>query len=762
LKARESATLGRIMTHKKPLIPVFAATLFTSAFLIFSVQPIIGKLLLPLLGGTPAVWNTAMVFFQAMLLLGYSYAHLTARFLSLRVQASLHIALLALFFFVLPIALPEGYTPPGEGNQQWWQITAMALMVGGPFFVLAASAPLFQHWFSATEHPDAQNPYFLYAVSNAGSMLALLSYPFVIEPMLSIPEQSIGWTFGYLALIALTFLCATLIWNGKKPALPFVDVRERDQGRDWKIRAAWVGLAFIPSSLMLGITTYIVTDIASIPLLWLIPLAIYLMTFIVAFAPADPKKPYLLRHIATYTLIAVILLLAHDSYKNVSLVFIIVHVIAFAIFAQLCHSQLAHLKPSPARLTEYYLLISLGGVLGGSFNALAAPILFNSTLEYPLVLAAVAFVIWMLSDKTENASLQFNTINDKSRRIKLLILDGMMLGVGIAVALLAMQTTQAHLLMLFASAAMLILILLSLKNLPVFALYCTFLLLSFQHYSSWSQNFTLLEKHRNYFGTLRVFDYGERGGISIVHGTTTHGIQYTDEKRRLTPTTYYSPIGPAGDIFFHLNKNKNPNGQKVAALGLGVGSINCYGWPKRSFDFYEIDADIVKIAQNPKYFTYLSDCTKDHRIILGDARLKIAQAENAYYDLIFIDTFSSDSIPVHIITKEAIQTYLKKLRPGGLIAIHISNRYFDLRIPIDAAVKDLGLRAAFKTHTPFKRIGTFDSHTAYILIGRSDLDLAHFMEMETWVPLTAPREVRPWTDDYANIFPAFYFMSKLQ
>lgn len=699
-----------------------------------------------------------MVFFQAMLLLGYSYAHVMSRFLSLRAQAVAHIALLGLFAFVLPIGLPDSPNPPSEGLQQWWQIGLMIGMVGGPFFVLAASAPLFQHWFSSSDHPDAENPYFLYAISNAGSMLALLSYPFVIEPLLSIPFQSLLWSLGFLVLIALTFGCAMAIWNGKKIAAPFVDVKESDSGALWKMRAAWVGLAFVPSSLMLGLTTYISTDLASIPLLWLIPLAIYLMTFIIAFAPSEPRKPVLLRYVTIYTLIALTLVLAHDSYIVLSVFFIVVHAIGFAVCAQLCHSQLAYLKPTPARLTEFYLLISLGGVMGGAFNALLAPLIFTTPIEYPIVLAAVGFILWAMSDKRSKVSLAFNITNDKTRWIKLLILDGMMLGAGVLVALFAMNSSEPYLIILCAIAVMLILILLAHENMPVFALYCAFLLVSFQFYSSWSKDLTLLETRRNYFGVMRVYDYSGNAR-SLVHGTTTHGMQYTDAKRRTTPTTYYSPVGPAADIFYHLDGMKRTSEvQQIAALGLGLGSINCYMAPSRRFHFYEIDKDMAEIAQDTKYFSYLSDCTKDYKIILGDARLKIAEAPDASYDLIFIDTFSSDSVPIHIITKEAFEIYLRKLKPNGIIAVHISNRYFDLRSPLAANVKELGLRAIYKTHTPAKRKGSFDAGTAYVIIGREDIDLVEFVEKSSWGQLVAPRIMQPWTDDYANIFPAFNFM----
>lgn len=745
------------MTNRSTL-SLFAATLFTSAFLIFAVQPMAGKLLLPLLGGSPSVWNTAMVFFQAMLLAGYAYAHLTARFLPLKVQAILHLALLALFTFALPLALPPDVFPPNYGGQAWWQLCLMATIIGGPFFILAASAPLFQHWFAASGHPDAENPYFLYAVSNAGSLLALLSYPFVIEPLLTLVQQGDAWRGGYILLILLTAACAYTVRHGKKPAPPLPDVAD-DKGITWKMRGAWTILAFIPSSLMLSLTTYIATDLASLPLLWIIPLTLYLLTYIIAFSRTPWMTLPALRDLAGYALSVILVAFIIVSFQAPPFYVIIMQVGGFIVCAQLCHSQLAALKPAPAHLTEFFLLASLGGVLGGVFNALIAPVLFPIPLEYAISLSLVAFVIWAGAAHVPHITLSFNTIDDKVKKRKLMALDGLMLLIGVVTCVTA---TQIPALQIIGSIGTACFIFMLVQNRGVFALYCTFALLVFQSTTMWVKDKETIESRRNYFGVMRVFSYDDIH--TLLHGTTMHGAQYQDKTRKLMPTTYYSPLSPIADVFYYFDsKSSKAKPQKFATLGLGVGSVNCYMAEGRSIDFYEIDQDVVKIAQNPAYFSYLTDCNRNYNIIVGDARLQIAKAPDEFYDLIFIDTFSSDAIPIHIITKEAFGIYLKKLKPGGIIVINVSNRYFDLRVPLAAIVEEMGLAGAYKLQNQaygVNAVNPLDTSSAYVAIGRTSVDIAHFMEMEQWTPLHVERRVRPWSDDYANILPAFSFLSK--
>lgn len=743
--------------NNRPLLPVFAATLFTSAFLIFAVQPMVSKMLLPLLGGSPSVWNTAMVFFQAMLLAGYAYAHFVAKVVPLKAQAILHIALLLFFTTVLPLAIPPGTQPPDEGGQAFWQLGVMLACIGGPFFVLAASAPLFQHWFSASGHEDAENPYFLYAVSNIGSMVSLLSYPIIIEPMLGLAGQTHAWFMGYILLMALTAACAILVRNGVKPVAPLPTAEDR-KPLTWLSRAIWIALSFIPSSLMLGVTTVITTDLASAPFLWILPLTIYLITFIIAFSREPKISVPVARELAAYAITFIILSFMIGGFVTLEIPMIALHLLTFFICAQLCHGELAKARPSTSHLTEYFLLISLGGVLGGIFNALIAPKIFLIPIEYSMTLATIGFVIWAGTAKIPFISQKFNSIDDKSKYKKLLAIDVVTIGAG-AAAIAVVYFTKSHFVQVIGILAMFAYFIMIVQNRFVFSFVALIALLTFQP-GIWSMDKKLIDLDRNYFGVLKV--YTDKNVNYFYHGTTLHGAEFQDPKLKFSPVTYYSPGGPASDIFNYLNKRGGP--QKIAGLGLGVGSITCYKAPGRHYEFYEIDADVVRIAEDPKYFSYLSGCG-NYNIVLGDARLKMAKAPDASYDMIFVDTFSADNIPIHIMTKEGFQVYLKKLKPHGIIGMNISNRYFDLRPVLTSIAKDLGMTIYFKYHSPDQVIGTVSERytkSLFAVMARDPDDVAPFMENDGWSPL-APQDTpaRAWTDDYANVLSSMFLWERL-
>lgn len=736
-----------------PLTSVFALTLFTSAFLLFSVQPMVSKMLLPLLGGGPSVWNTAMLFFQAMLLAGYAYAHLLARYVGLKGQAVLHIVLLAVFAFALPLSLPAEISVPEEGGQASWQLITMLGMIGGPFFILAASAPLFQHWFASSGRPDADNPYFLYAVSNAGSLGALLSYPFVVEPLLGLNMQTISWTGGYVLLIALTSCSAFFVRHGTKPLTNAA--LTTSQPLSWKNRLLWIGLSFIPSSLMLGVTAMITTDLASAPLFWVVPLALYLLTFIMAFARTPVFGPSLTRELSAYTLCLLVLFFVISAFTEMKFIMVSAHLAVFFLCALFCHQILAEKKPDPARLTEYFLLISLGGVLGGVFNALLAPAIFNTAIEYNLVLALVPFIIWLHSKESPAISLRFNAIEDSSRPIKLKIIDGLtiLLGVALCAACFLIEEKAGKVLMSF---GLFIYLLVMVGNKPVFASICALSLLLFNN-SFWSLDAQKLAQERNYFGTLKI--YAVDGANFLYHGTTLHGAQSQQPDFKLIPTTYYSPGGPASNLMDLLSNHSEKN---IAGIGLGVGSIACLAAPGSNIDFYEIDPDIVRYASDPAYFSYLSDCGTNNKIILGDGRLKIAEQKDKKYDLVILDAFSSDNIPTHLITREAMSIYLGNLAEAGIIGINISNRYLDLRPMLSSMANDLGLTVYFKYHNPAKSDGVSNLFTAsvYAALARKPEHIAPLVENENWTPYSGKKHVPTWTDDYANILSSFITQEK--
>lgn len=745
------------MTRFLPFyIPVFSATLLLSAFLLFGVQPLFGKMILPMLGGAPAVWNTAMVFFQAMLLAGYAYAYLTTRLMGVGAQAVLHILILLACAVFLPISIPMGWRePPAVSNPAFWQIGMMTVAIGGPFFVLAGTAPMLQRWFSLSPHPDAHNPYFLYAASNLGSMLALLLYPFVAEPLLKMKAQSMSWSMGYGLLILLTASCAFLPRrtddkNGADRSSP-----ANDNILTPARICLWLLLAFTPSSLMLGVTTYITTDMASVPLLWILPLALYVGTFIIAFARAQPVTlNKVLEWQATFLLLVIASWIVGWQFNKV--LAIAVHLGLFFLTALSCHMQLAAVRPDARNLTAFYLIMSIGGVLGGIFNALIAPQVFTLPIEYMLVLVLSGFLHYQ-PDRMQSsaASKDFSTKPRKD-----------VIAPAKIPVMVVMVVLSALALSLFPSR-----VVASLGGFMIFAaLFCIYsrrrvfvvsatvvaaaaLLLHPGAMWKFSSAPRLLE--RNYFGVMRVSDVENPPMRLFVHGTTLHGTQPLEGPYRMVPISYYYPgATPAGDVFGALDLQEGA--QRIAVLGLGAGTVACFTHAERHFDFYEIDPDVRKIAENPDLFTYLSDCGSPYDVIIGDARLQIAKAPDGIYDLIFLDVFSSDNIPVHVMTTEAFSAYLRKLKPGGMILMNISNRHLDLK-PVTAAVaRDLGIAVIHKDTRDGKIPGTEIPYagTMYALFAAEQGTLTPFLSFPGWHTVAAPPHKAAWSDDFSNIVSA--------
>ena len=515
---------------------VYSLTLLLSAALLFSIQPIFSKMILPLLGGTPHVWNTAMVFFQVTLLAGYAYAHGTTRFLSVRAQAALHIVLLLAFAAVLPFAIDDSVTPPVDRDPTFWQLALMATVIGGPFFVLSGSAPMFQRWFSETDHPDADNPYFLYGASNLGSMTALLAYPVVIEPFLNLNMQSTFWTYGYAALIIMSALSAAMVWKHVKKAPVQHDPLFDAGGVTWKQRGWWLFMAFLPSSLMLGVTTYITTDIASAPLLWILPLAIYVGTFILVFA----RKPLISREMATagFSITLGVLLTTVVAWSSLNaMAMIALHLLTFFFAAMLCHTELANARPKSSHLTEFYLTMSVGGALGGILNALIAPQIFLIPLEYTLVLLVVILLRHHAGDGLGLRS----GIAEFRRRVKEQGIDVLFdLPVLTLVGVIILSVTLSQIPGKLTSPVAIFLLLLGFAILFrkrwTFNMACLTILFLFPLGYSWkiTNNQEVLHVDRNFFGVMRVVNFGttER---TFIHGTTTHGTQAQIDGYKLKP-----------------------------------------------------------------------------------------------------------------------------------------------------------------------------------------------------------------------------------
>ncbi len=735
------------------MLILFSLAMFFGATLLFIVEPMFGKMALPLLGGSPAVWNTCMVFYQGALLAGYLYAHLAPKWLGVRRQAAFHLGLLLLILFTLPIGIFHSWTPPTTTDPVLWLMLLLLLSVGFPFFVVSTTAPLLQKWFTHTGHASAHDPYFLYGASNLGSLLALVAYPTLIEPWLRLHHQAWAWTGGYVLLLTLVSLCGMTLWRASGQAALAAGLGAAASASavsplTLSQRLWWVLLAFAPSSLLLGVTTFLSTDIASVPLLWIIPLFIYLLTFVLVFA----RKPLIPHRIMVFLEPFVIIPLAvHFFIQLKAAIWPVLpfHLLAFFAIAMVCHGELMHSRPPADHLTEFYLWISVGGVLGGVFNALLAPILFNSVIEYPLIVVVACLLRPSLSPANQRSH---------PRRWDLLL--PLLLAVLLALLGQVFQAAPAQL---------------KLLALPLIACGAGVICYSFR-FRPWrlglglgvvilsgmwfiAQPERVLLRERNFFGISKVTEDDAGNYRTLTHGSTVHGAQSLDPARRHEPLTYYHRNGPLGQIFAEYS---GPKAKKaVAVIGLGTGSIACYGQAGQDLTFYEIDPAIEKIARDPRYFTYLSDCPAHLKVILGDARLSLKSAPDASYDIIILDAFSSDAIPIHLVTREAISLYLAKLKPGGVLVFHISNRFLDLKVVLGNLAGDAGLvsRARFQQQLSQEELKNKQSASEWVVMALRPEDLGGLVPDRQWHPLPARPGEALWTDDFSNILSVFNWKS---
>jgi hypothetical protein len=712
------------------MLGVYAFTIFVSAFLLFAVEPMVGKMVTPLLGGTPAVWNTCMLFYQASLLGGYAYAHFSTRWLGERKQAVLQMVVLLLPLLVLPIAVDKSWAPQGEGNPVFHVLLLLTITVGLPFSVISTSASLLQKWFASTDHPEAHDPYFLYAASNLGSMLALIAYPVVVEPYLTLNYQSKDWSGGYAALVTLSILCAWFMWRSPEPAaVPATTPRKpvpapavsAEPLTIWQ-RLHWIALAAVPSSLMLGATTYITTDIAAIPLLWVIPLGIYLLSFILVFS----RLPAIVHRIMVLIMPLVVLMLLFLELSNVKISMlppwgrVLLHVFVLFIVSMVCHGELARRRPATRHLTEYYLLMSVGGVLGGLFNAIVAPLVFWGLAEYQIAMVGACLLLPPIV-QTERG-LFAGLAEGEPRAVLRFALDlSLPLAVGVISAVLIWYVPRIDSstidfkawggkivgkdrivsILMYGVPAILCYVFVD-RSLR-FGLSVGALLLANLLCGSFDSDELL--HTRSFFGVLTVRGEDETGTDELgrktyefhrlVHGTTLHGKQFRAEDKRRIPLTYYHPSGPVGLVWKAYGDEVTKN-WNLAFVGLGTGSLCAYGEPGENVTFYEIDRAVVRISTDPNYFSYFDDAKKrgvNLKLVMGDARIKLSQAEENQYDFIAVDAFSSDAIPIHLITREAVEKFITKLKENGIIAYHISNRYLDLEPVLANIADEVGLAA---------------------------------------------------------------------
>jgi hypothetical protein len=704
----------------------------------------VAKMLLPAYGGTPAVWNTSMVFFQAALLLGYGYAHLSFRFLGPRLQPVVHLFFLGACTLALPIAMGEPATQAASAPAVRL-LSQLALGVGLPFVAVSAGAPLLQRWF-ASASPGARDPYYLYAASNAASILALLAYPIVLEPMLSLKAQAEAWRFAFYGLLVLVLGCVALTLRSPAGQPLSAERPEVAEAVSWRQALYWIALSFVPSSLLLGVTTYLTTNIASAPLLWVVPLAIYLATFVLAFSSRRKYTSSFLGRIVSMLMAPMVLIIVLEATDPI-LALGSLHLFVFFVGALMCHSRLHETRPAASQLTAFYFWISVGGVLGGSFNALVAPSVFESIAEYPIALVALVMLVpresptkanamdWLVPAGvglfTVAAQLASNAFGLEPSPVR----TGLTLGIPALLAFAAAERPLRYGLSLGA----------------------VFLAARFLNVGTTGE---VLLYERSFFGVHRVLTTNEGRFRELMHGNTIHGRQSTEPAKARVPLTYYHRTGPIGQVFEALQEAGTL--RSAALVGMGVGTLAAYGRNGQTLTFYEIDPDVVHIARDSGLFTFIRDSLAEVNVVLGDARLSMSSAQSGAYDLIVLDAFSSDSIPTHLLTMEAVQMYRDKLAPGGIVAFHVSNRYLELKPILAAAARELQMAGKYQDdiHLEPEEAEEGKYRSTWVILASRQQNLAPFDRDARWIQLEAEPGDRPWTDDYSNLIGAFLARSK--
>lgn len=852
---------------RRAAAPVFALALFSSAALIFVLQPLFGRMVTPLLGGSPQVWNASMAFFQGALLVGYLYAHLLARVKDLRVQAGIHILVLALAWFVLPVHVSTALGAPDSEHPAMWLLGVLTISVGAPFAAASATAPLLQSWYARTGRADAHDPYYLYAASNLGSFGGLLAYPALIEPLLGLQVQSVGWTAGYLAVGALIIVSAAMAIasHGEAPK----PLEHPGAAPSWRQRGYWIAAAAVPSALSLGVTLHISTDVASAPMLWVIPLALYLATFVIAFMKGSEKfvGTTLLIHPVALALMVAMYFASGNWVMSISLI-----LAGFFFSALVCHLALSQSRPSADRLTEFYLYVSLGGVLGGAFAAFVAPLVFNNVYEFPLALAAVclfrpradsdmprltdasfaaavamgamALILmfrnpidvilimggigaaaamiaagWSDEDKPPiyryglfsiavvlgglviwvalNAStLITRSVVDRSPILEIASPWGILLGFATFLVLafavhgtiqsrpdnkrigdfalgVAMPSAILLLMLLLSGAKMdsaqsLIIMGLVFCGLAIFfnrgnpIMLATIVLIAFvMIFLEDARNGRIITQERSFFGVLRTREIADVGDPTVppirilMHGTTIHGAQLIGAQFARQPLTYYHPRTALGEAILAGLSTGDP--AHMALIGLGAGSSACLTRPTDSLTIFEIDPAVVRLSARPGGdFTYVQRCQPNARVELGDARLQIAEEPDNSFDVIVVDAFSSDAIPAHLLTREAIELYLRKVRPTGIVVLHLSNRNLALVSEAARVARDIPAPTLYRISDRFEQpyVSYYGGLAASVMIVARTPDVLSRLQASLpshdWRDLRAP-EGRGWTDDYINM-----------
>ncbi|MEQ1511353.1 MAG: fused MFS/spermidine synthase [Lysobacteraceae bacterium] len=715
---------------------LFLATICIGSLLLFLVQPMIARMVLPRLGGTPAVWNSAMLVYQALLLAGYGYAHWLGR-LAARQQAVIHITMFCIAGLMLPISL-NGAQPDGGSNLVLWVPWLLLTSIGPLFFVVSAQAPLMQRWFALSGGGD---PYVLYAASNLGSFTGLLAYPLVVEPLMQTGTQSWLWSVGYMAVALLSLVCVLYLPRGAA-ALSMQSATTAAPGR--RITLYWIVLAAIASGVMLSTSLHLTTDVAAVPLLWVIPLGLYLLSFSVAFA-GNRELPELVAKVAPLLLLIAGFTVFLGSFSSPFIVVCNLFVIACVL-----HSRMFDSRPAPEHLTHFYLAMSIGGVLGGLFCALLAPLIFDWTYEYPILLAAAALVVGdqPLSRRTETFWRRYG----RSIAIPMIILAA---GLSLSAVASWELFSIPHRMRIMTGVVIALICAVSCGHRILFSGMLVVTMLSMNGWNTLHDTWVEGRMTRSYFGIYSIKPVDDKA-IILFHGTTMHGAQSRKPSIQLVPQTYYTPSSGIGLTMSAMTALFGEKA-RIGVMGLGTGSLSCYSRPGQRWKYYEIDPVVETIARDERYFTYISRCMPDMEVVIGDARLTIASEPPDSADLLVVDAFTSDAVPVHLLTREAFDTYRRHLAPNGLLAFHISNRFLDLKPVLSSAAESGWTARLRKAREPREDEKEMVFTSSDWVVMSPDPKTIAMLEKATgheyWTALPQNPGFERWTDAYSSLLP---------
>lgn len=732
------------MARSKLILVTFTAAIFGSAALLFAIQPMFTRMILPIFGGSPAVWSVAMVFFQSMLLGGYLYAHLLTRARRPAVIVAVHVALLVIAGLTLPLSIAKGWGEPPLQGTAIWLIGLFAVSIGLPFFALAGNNSLLQAWFVHTGHRHGNDPYFLYAASNTGSLLALLSYPVLLEPTFALRTQAVLWSTGFWLLVVLIGGCAYLLLRSPASAREG-PAASTQPAPSWSSIAWWMFLAAVPSGLLVAVTSHISTEIVAAPLLWVIPLALYLLTWVIVFQ-RRPLLPHgLMLKLQPLAVAGMVILLVMNFYTRWALN-LGGHLLGFFIIAMAAHGELARHRPAAAHLTGFYLAMSAGGMIGGLFTGLIAPNVFSFVAEYPILL-----VLALLCRPIPSGGWS------SGERALWMIAIILLVGLGCA-ALFGWvpDTNQISWIDLTVIGAAAIGGILALARRPIDAAVVTGAALATAVlYPTGQQHVQTL---RSFFGVHKVYDTRDGRFRVLLHGTTIHGAQrlmMNDGSAPGTPPvpiTYFYPGSPIAQAIRAARQRKGAP-LDVAVIGLGAGTLACHSEPGESWRFFEIDPLVVRIARDRPLFTFIRDCAPDVPVVLGDARLTLAREPDRQFDVIVADAYSSDAIPIHLATREAVALYKAKLKPGGSVIMQISNRHLDLRGVVAGIASANGLNAWISYGLVPDAYDNEDYifRSVIVVLAEGPEAAGAIATDANWSRLEADENEPVWTDDYSNV-----------